>query len=224
MSSDDTQCGSLQSSIDRLMATVSRRTPEEAAEAERKAALLALERRWRTLTLWGTPKRVARILCYEFDSDTHPVRAVEKWHGIPGLWCLVLSGPAGIGKSLAAAHWLWLCTEGAAPINYPSHRWYTAAQLCTLSSYDGEMSRLNTCGQLVIDDLGCEYIDRHGHLNSRLDALIDTRYAQERKTLITTNLNAADFTERYGARVIDRLREGGRYVEISGRSLRGSQR
>ena len=77
---------------------------------------------------------------------------------------------------------------------------------------------------IVIDDLGVEYLDKNGYFSHRLDELIDERYSNYRKTVITTNLNAKAFQTRYGARVADRIREGfkhgGAYVEIAMGSLR----
>ena len=77
---------------------------------------------------------------------------------------------------------------------------------------------------LVIDDLGVEFMDKAGHFKSRLDELIDARWGNFRKTIITTNLNAKDFQERYESRVTDRIRHGfkhgGGYTHINEKSLR----
>ena len=141
-------------------------------------------------------------------------------------WCLVLSGPKGCGKSTAAAYYLWDNTSFQ--VNCPPRiqRWWTAAKVARVSSYNTELENLMKTPVLVIDDLGVEYLDKNGHFNHRLDELIDARYSNFRKTIITTNLNKADFKDRYGLRITDRIREGfkhgGAYFEITDcpRSLR----
>ena len=91
-------------------------------------------------------------------------------------------------------------------------------------SYNQELEKMMQVSVMVIDDLGVEYMDKNGHFSHRLDELIDDRYSNYKKTIITTNLNKKDFQARYGNRVTDRIREGfkhgGDYLEFSGRSLR----
>ena len=80
---------------------------------------------------------------------------------------------------------------------------------------------------LVIDDLGVEYLDAKGYTQKRFDEILDERYSNFRKTLITTNLNARDFRDRYGTRIFDRIREGlssgGAFVEIGEKSYRAEK-
>jgi DNA replication protein DnaC len=73
---------------------------------------------------------------------------------------------------------------------------------------------------LVVDDLGSEYNDAKGFFAALLDEVIDARYSARLATAITTNLNAATFAARYGARIIDRLREAGRFVNCGNTSMR----
>ena len=77
---------------------------------------------------------------------------------------------------------------------------------------------------MVIDDLGIEYLDKNGNFLQRLDELLDERYSNFRKTIITTNLNADAFKDRYGERVADRMREGftwgGGFIELADDSMR----
>ena len=74
---------------------------------------------------------------------------------------------------------------------------------------------------LVLDDLGTEYLKDGGMAESFLDELFYEREANRRTTIITTNLNAQQLTERYSPRIIDRLRGGwGSAFVIDGPSLR----
>jgi len=163
--------------------------------------------------------------------ETTALRAVQKFMEKPrDAWCLVLAGPKGCGKSTAAARYLWEDTAQRAtgdsnlpPVN--KQRWWTAAKVSRVSSFNDELEKLMKTNILVIDDLGVEYLDKGGHFNHRLDELLDYRYSNYKKTLITTNLNKKDFQARYGVRVTDRIRSGfkhgGDYKEMANeKSLR----
>jgi DNA replication protein DnaC len=99
--------------------------------------------------------------------------------------------------------------------------WVTAAKLARWERYDQEeMAKLLKVGKLVIDDLGGEYLDKGGFYASLLDELINERQAGSRATILTTNLDAAGFSSRYGERIVDRIREGGRFFACGNASLR----
>jgi len=148
---------------------------------------------------------------------------------------LVLSGGPGCGKTVAAALWissyvsdhsLWSnesrlglrpapSFHGSAPI------WVTAAKLARCDRYDeNHMTKLLRTPRLVIDDLGGEYLDKGGFYASLLDEIVNERQAESKPTIMTTNLNAEAFKERYGERIVDRIREGGRFVGCGDQSLR----
>lgn len=83
--------------------------------------------------------------------------------------------------------------------------------------------------QMLIDDLGMERVDDNRFLPA-LETIIDTRrgathfvdgVARPRKTILTTNLTATRFRERYGERVASRINESGDYVMLTGKDLRG---
>ncbi len=76
---------------------------------------------------------------------------------------------------------------------------------------------------LVLDDLGAEYLDAKGSFLVDLEALVDEYYGSQRPLVITTNLTAAGFKARYGARVVDRFREVGTWFSMDGASLRGKR-
>jgi DNA replication protein DnaC len=75
---------------------------------------------------------------------------------------------------------------------------------------------------LVLDDIGTEFNDGKGMFAAKLDRLLDARYREYRRTLITTNLTGAALAERYDSRVIDRIREGAVWQTITGESMRRS--
>ncbi len=187
---------------------------------------------WRPTRLeWaGVPKKHRRQVLAGL-KDCEALRHARAFmEAPPERWSiLVLGGPRGVGKTQAAA---WALGEVS------SGRFLKSDELSRIGAYNKEaQDKLKQPELLVVDDLGVEYADRKGFLFALVDALIDTRYADERRTIITTNMRAKDyeaivdgktvkiegFASRYGERVADRIREAGRFVELKGRSFRGRQ-
>jgi DNA replication protein DnaC len=163
-------------------------------------------------------------------SKTASVSAAEA--AVDGdLGILVLSGSRGVGKTVAAGHWLLEMAER----RNRGGLFLDATQLVRWSRYDeAEMRKIERVGALVIDDLGIEYDDKFGAFRSFVDGLVNARYSARMPTLITTNLPAEDFKRgdqtvegfksRYGERVADRIREVGKFFELGGESLRKKAR
>ena len=172
----------------------------------------------------GIPQRIIDTLRSDVKA-TEAILRIKSFLDAPReAWCLVLAGPKGCGKSTAAGLYLWEKTRPDYKSPPKDMRWWTAARVSRISSFNDQLDQVMKTKMIVIDDLGVEYLDKNGHFNHRLDELIDDRYSNYRKTIITTNLNARDFQSRYGDRVADRIREGfkhgGAYVEIDGATLR----
>lgn len=161
-----------------------------------------------------------------------PTPAIEALD--PPIPLLALSGPPGLGKTTAACVWLhrwtldrstWAESDFGNPICQGSALFIRATKLARWPRYDdGEMDRLLGLTLLAVDDLGTEYCGSkpaHESFMTLFDEVVDVRYAGRRPTLFTTNLGPADFVQRYGQRVGDRFAESGRFVRLSGRSLRG---
>lgn len=180
----------------------------EQAEQERREQLSRL-------TSAGAPRKdVWRVVDGELD-ETKAIAAVRAAIR-RAEWLTVLAGRPGVGKTTAAVDWLHRRGGG---------RFITAPELQEMGLFDARGRReLVHAPAVVIDDLGAEYFDAGGAFASQLDAVINHRYAEVRPTLITTNLPSKDFRARYGVRVIDRIREAGRFVELAGKSLRGAPR
>jgi hypothetical protein len=170
----------------------------------------------------GVPPRATRVLTSGLD-QTPAVRAMHEW-AQTNEWCLVLSATKGIGKSVAAAAWLSVEARKYTRADRLKRWWYSANELARVSGWGDEIAHIHTAQMLVIDDLGVEYMDKNGHYQSRLDALLDERYSHERKTIITTNLSADKFKARYEERIADRLREDATWFSIDGASLRGQDK
>jgi DNA replication protein DnaC len=126
---------------------------------------------------------------------------------------LVLSGRAGCGKSVAATWWAARCC--------PDAKFVRATEFASSSRYQNpKREAWYAASGLVLDDLGTEHADAKGSFLVDLDELIDRFYGAKRPLVITTNVDAKAFKQRYGARIEDRIRECGRFVSLSAPSLR----
>ena len=185
------------------------------AEEERRAAQLEAgiaERRRARLEEAGIPAKDLALLADLRETDA--LATARAWlAGDRAI--LVLAGGKGVGKTTAAS---WIASQS------PGASFLDAWRLMRVDTYDeATMSRLERCPLLVLDDMGGEYADAKGKLASLVDGLVNARYADMRRTVVTTNLPAAQFKARYGERVADRIREVGVFVELKGESLRGKR-
>ena len=126
----------------------------------------------------------------------------------------VLSGAAGTGKTVAA---VWWATQlRLVPV------FLRASEFEAAGRYDREArDEWRDADVLILDDLGTEYLDTKGNFVAMLDELVDFHYSHHRLLVITTNCKPDEFRARYGTRIVDRLRESGEWMTITGASLRG---
>lgn len=181
---------------------------EERRRAERDSALGRLARN-------EVPERIRVMLVDGPVSETSAVRAVRDW--IAGKQTfLVLAGGTGAGKTLAAC----LSLMGRPGV---FERAVSAGRLGLYGEDDvARMRMLRRAKTLVLDDLGAEFA---GDVwRAQFDELIDERYGDRLRTVITTNLSPAALKERYGARVADRIRHDGQVVACGSESLRAPGR
>ncbi len=146
-----------------------------------------------------------------------PLRATPATEALSETWgdVLVLMGPVGTGKTLAACSWLR---------SWEGDGFMTAAELARWPRYDmAAMKRLLEKGRLVVDDLGTEYMDDKGNFLAVFDEFVNTRCANMKQTIITTNLAPEAFRARYGERITDRIVECGRFVSVAGESMRSPE-
>lgn len=85
-----------------------------------------------------------------------------------------------------------------------------------------ELDRIARAAVLIIDDIGIEPVEvkRYGTAITPLVDVINERYANQRCTIITTNLDDDSVIERYGDRTEDRLREMCNKIAFAGESYR----
>lgn len=172
--------------------------------------------------------------------ETPAVQRIRAFLADPRLAFLVLGGRPGTGKTVAASHAVEVphvirstgrCVHGNESFSYEdarptTGRFIRAADLAAAPLYgnDDFWRPLGRVYRLAIDDLGTEQLDARGFALARLADLLCQRYECERKTILTTNLDRDEFSNRYlnsdGGRLLDRFRQGGRFYVIPGESLR----
>lgn len=149
---------------------------------------------------------------------------------------VVLAGPVGIGKTVAATFLALMMVESKTYklgerdlVNRkPPRFWFVPAQLIIDNAYDKKavaqdmpVMRLKDCNDiLIVDDLGREFVKKRGWSLSVVDEFFDARYRNKLPTIATTNMDEQEFKERYGDRVWDRFREWGKWIWTPGESLR----
>jgi hypothetical protein len=130
---------------------------------------------------------------------------------------LVLAGGLGTGKTVAGA---WLCDSHAGPALF-----LDSTEIARAPWYNNPgQGQWESVDVLTIDDLGVEYVDAKGWFLMVLDGVMNARYNRGVKTIITTNLTLERFKGRYRERMMDRIHEAGRFVELKGPNLRRNRR
>jgi DNA replication protein DnaC len=186
---------------------------EEAALRSLRAADRALER----LEGSGAGERSLKVATEP--SETAAIAAARAWMGEqPPRWALVLRGPVGTGKSIAA---VWALRRAALMGEDVALR--KSGEVTRLSGFEAgaaELRMLKRVGLLVLDDVGAEALNEWGR--ALMCELLDARYEANARTVLTANPEWPVLVERLGQRIVDRIRHGGRVVELSGQSLRGA--
>lgn len=128
---------------------------------------------------------------------------------------LFLAGPASSGKTQAAVHVLAEWARGYSWGRQASGQderlgvFTRAVDVASADRFSPEgrawLERLRAAPVLVLDDLGSESATGPGA--ALLYDVIDERYRQLRRTVVTTNLRAQQLQEGYDERLLRRLRE-----------------
>lgn len=160
---------------------------------------------------------------FRFDEATrsHIAMAAEWLTNPNGAFGLLLSGLYGNGKTTLAksiARLIEKYTERE--FGYSMRKvvkLFTAKQICRICGAAGDRTkdsndryeRLFTEPMIIIDDLGEEprEVMVFGMIHTPIVDIISERYAMQRMTILTTNLNADELREKYGERILDRFRE-----------------
>lgn len=157
--------------------------------------------------------------------DTEALAATKRWLAQPGLCWLVLCGPKGTGKSVAAT---WAVREVIRSGSDGAFR--RVSEVTRLSGFDAgavEMEHLKRVAILVLDDFGTELLNDYA--KQQLHELLDYRHENYARTIITSNLHwyptkadSVGLIGRLGERLADRITQsgGGMLKLITGESFR----
>lgn len=185
------------------------RNREIEAEESRKRFVANMPER---LQRMGVPALVIDALRAQI--RTPAMEHVMAFNGSSKSILLLLGGP-GTGKTVAAASSL---------IEAPTHSsvYAQAIDVARLSDFNvehaHELDRVTEARLLVLDDLGAEHAN--DFWISRLDGIVNRRYAGKLRTIITSNLDAARFKKQYGERIADRIRQVGMVKSCGNVSMR----
>jgi len=169
-----------------------------------------------TVAARGVPERHLRSIYDRPPADCEALRAVREWLPTGTQW-LVLSGAPGLCKSGSAA---WALTTRVSGGLY-----LRAADLPALAAAQEEDRRstwryASRADLLILDDVGTAHQSASGWSDSVAEQLLTARYDACVRTVITTNLDAPAFAALVGPRIVDRVRESGRFVRLGGESVR----
>lgn len=74
------------------------------------------------------------------------------------------------------------------------------------------------CDLLVLDDLGKERTNEW--TTEQVHSVLDSRWGEGKRVVVTTNLTGAQMIDRYGAALVDRIVDGMTFVQFTGPSRR----
>lgn len=156
----------------------------------------------------------ARTVCEAF-ADRFP--AIEKPN-------LLLYGPGGVGKTfLLNCIFARVIAREQSAVRITAYRLNEVMRNKHIGAEDGDssFSELLEVPMLLIDDLGTEPFLRNVTVEY-LFTLLNERCAARRSTVIATNLGPVELKERYGERVVSRIRDSAlcTRIEMRGADLR----
>lgn len=143
---------------------------------------------------------------------------------------LLFMGGTGLGKthlSLAIAEAVIQKGHGviyASMQNLMSRLEEERFQANSFAAYNQEepeqryLSMVLDCDLLILDDLGTEYLNQF--VSSSIYNLLNTRLLQNKPTIISTNLLAAEIGKRYSDRLVSRLYGSYKALTFVGRDIR----
>ena len=142
-----------------------------------------------------------------FAESCEALRAVHMFLQSPQIFLVLMGGPR-THKSGSAA---WAVSRASSGI-FISARDYIALAGSRRDEDQDRLYYLKRSDIFVLDDLGVEYMANSGFVASEIDSLFQTRYDYRLKLIVTTNLDGKQLVERYGERVMDRVRRAGSFV------------
>lgn len=175
-----------------------------ARDWERRWATTNVPRRFRDYRLEGSPLPESMIELIRRWLASEPVDSGTN---------LVISGSTGVGKTGAAVGALYeLHQLGVQPLWFVSIT--TLLDSIRPEGDGGEWIPAQRAAVLLLDDIGTT--KGSAFEQERIFALINTRYEQQRPTILTTNVALAALSESIGERTVSRILEQHVMVAVDG--------
>lgn len=194
-------------------------TPEQTAARRREHEHARIER---VIADLGMPVRgdLATQLVRGTYERTRAVHEAAAWMKSDRR-VLVLIGDIGVGKTVAACLIACAAIRRRQTVGYLREpalaRWWHSSTLV----HEQQIERLRDLDLVIVDELGTT-LSRDGEkAKDATGGLVDDRIAGRARTVLIGNLDEKRLGQAYGARFLDRLRELGKVVHLTGDSLRG---
>ena len=176
-----------------------------------------------------------RLSYYDAEGDDSPRKRMDRIFRIcrsyaenfgPGSGSLLFTGAPGLGKTFLSAAIARVVAENGHSVAYDT----VSALLASFerekfsrseeeqSAAASRVRQLMDCDLLILDDLGTEMLT--AFTQSALYSLLDGRIRAGRSTIISTNLDRAAISERYGPQLSSRLSGEYQWLTFLGRDIR----
>jgi DNA replication protein DnaC len=136
----------------------------------------------------------------------------------------LITGPTGVGKSfIASAIGHQACLLGYRILYFNTQKLFAKLKILKADgTYLKEMTRIEKCDLLILDDFGMQNLDNATRMN--LMEIIEDRHGRK-STLIASQLPVASWYEVIGEStiadaILDRLIHGAHRMELKGSSMR----
>ena len=139
---------------------------------------------------------------------------------------LFLSGPPGLGKTFLSACIARVVSEKGFSVVYDSApSIFDRFETRRFAPYgeetrqaDADTRRYLACDLLILDDLGTEFVSPF--IQSALYELINTRLIENKRTVISSNLDRAELRKRYSPQIVSRLEGSFQLLPFYGKDIR----
>ena len=155
----------------------------------------------------------------------HVAAEVEDWWRSPPQPWLILAGDVGVGKTGLAISAVKLALAAGRSALFRPFVELLSDIKATYRTRDASaadeadlMAALKSTEVLALDDIGAARVT--GWAQERLFEILNHRYNERRRTILTTNLGAAELGERLGDLIVARINGMGHLIAILGPNLR----
>ncbi len=154
-------------------------------------------------------------ICYDYALDFGRRRENYLFRGGTGLGKTFLS--ACIAREVARQGFSVVYETAVAALEaFESQRFSRDEEAAAQA--DGQVRRMCECDLLILDDLGTEMVTEFSR--SALYTLINSRLLGRKKTVISTNLTAAQTAKRYTPQIVSRLEGEFQVLSFAGSDIR----